>query len=41
MRGLDFADAAADVEPPMFVRVDDRTDYGETREIGFGLLVSA
>ncbi|MGC2236857.1 MAG: BrnT family toxin [Pyrinomonadaceae bacterium] len=35
---LDFADAWEIFEAPMFVQVDKREDYGETRQIGIGFL---
>jgi uncharacterized DUF497 family protein len=36
-RGLDFADAARMFDYPMLIQLDQRTDYGEDRYIGFGL----
>lgn len=38
--GLDFADAPQMFDFPMLVSLDDRTDYGEDRWIGIGLLSS-
>jgi uncharacterized DUF497 family protein len=35
-RGLDFADAVEMFDGPMLTKPDARTDYGETRYIGFG-----
>ncbi|NJD55489.1 MAG: BrnT family toxin [Nitrospirae bacterium] len=36
--GIDFADAWQLFEHPLFVRHDDRYDYGEDRYIGLGML---
>lgn len=36
-RGLSFADAARMWDAPMFVWIDARKDYGETRSIGVGV----
>jgi uncharacterized DUF497 family protein len=37
-RGLDFVDAAPIWDAPMLVWTDTRRDYGETREIGLGVI---
>jgi hypothetical protein len=37
-RGLDFEDASAVFESPLFTFEDERRDYGETRFTTFGLL---
>ena len=37
-RGLDFADAAEVFAGPVFERVDDRVNYGETRYVTIGLV---
>ena len=36
--GLDFEDAPEVFNFPMLVRLDDRTDYGEDRWIGVGMI---
>jgi uncharacterized protein len=36
--GLDFADAVQMFDVPMLIKPDARTDYGERRNIGFGLM---
>jgi hypothetical protein len=36
--GFDFADAPDVFDSPMFVRLDEREDYGEDRWIGIGTL---
>ncbi len=37
-RDLDFADARQIFDAPMFVRIDNRKDYGEERFVGIGFL---
>ncbi len=37
-RGVDFADAAAMWDRPMLRWIDARRDYGETREVGLGVV---
>lgn len=37
-RGLDFADAPAVFEGPIFTQEDDRLDYGEDRWVSMGML---
>ena len=37
--GLDFADAYRIFEIPMYVVIDSREDYGESRYQGIGLLI--
>ena len=37
-RGLDFADAGEVFAGDTLTRIDDRTDYGETRHISAGFL---
>ena len=36
--GLDFTDAWQVFENPLFVKLDDRTDYGEDRWTGVGMM---
>jgi len=36
--GLDFADAWQLFQHPVFVKLDDREDYGEDRWIGIGMM---
>ena len=37
-RGLDFASAAPIWDAPMLAWIDTRRDYGETREVGLGII---
>ena len=37
-RGLDFADAGEVYAGPLLTQVDSRADYGEVRNITFGML---
>ena len=39
--GIGLAEAAVIFEGPVFTRLDDREDYGETREVSIGLLGGA
>jgi hypothetical protein len=36
--GIDFVDAQEMFEGPMLMAPDTRTEYGETRQIGFGFI---
>ena len=36
--GLDFTDARQVFQNPVFVKLDDREDYGEDRWIGIGMM---
>ncbi len=36
--GISFKEASLIFEGPVFTRVDDRNDYGEIRELSFGML---
>ena len=36
--GLSFEEACEIFEGPVLTRIDDRQDYGETREISYGLI---